>query len=246
MTRFVIANKRSGKFNQDERRVARERLDLAFDRQLSHNVSVIGDTKPDDSAARRIVVFDANPNDIVAILESPPPDVIIEPEILHYPTPSLPFVEDARPLQSPIHGPYSRLEVHVRGNDCDLEGAVVLLIVRGARWHSAKLQKTTTSTGRVRFAYPSWWTPTALIVVPAGNFWSCVVRGPSGRVTVDVPPLPVNGPLGWWHKALGCDAYQADRGHGVRVGVIDTGCGPHPHLNHVTKVGAFINSSSSE
>jgi subtilisin len=39
---------------------------------------------------------------------------------------------------------------------------------------------------------------------------------------------------------MGVDQYLPDRGAGIRVGVADTGVGPHPNLNHVTNVGAFI------
>ena len=39
---------------------------------------------------------------------------------------------------------------------------------------------------------------------------------------------------------MGVDITQRSRGAGIKVGVIDTGCGPHPNLKHVTLVGAFI------
>jgi subtilisin len=38
---------------------------------------------------------------------------------------------------------------------------------------------------------------------------------------------------------MGVDAAAANRGRGINVGVLDTGCGPHPNLAHVNLVGAF-------
>jgi subtilisin family serine protease len=84
------------------------------------------------------------------------------------------------------------------------------------------------------------WTPTSLVAIPAGGFWSVVVRGPDDGMTVDVPPLPQDGPLAWWHRALGVMDHDPTRGAQIRVGVIDTGVGPHGCLSHVESVGSFI------
>jgi subtilisin family serine protease len=52
--------------------------------------------------------------------------------------------------------------------------------------------------------------------------------------------LPQDGPLAWWHRALGVSDPDPTRGSGIKVGVIDTGVGPHGCLSHVTSVGSFI------
>jgi subtilisin len=39
---------------------------------------------------------------------------------------------------------------------------------------------------------------------------------------------------------MGIDVMDKTRGAGIKVGVIDTGCGPHRNLEHVTLVGAFL------
>jgi subtilisin len=39
---------------------------------------------------------------------------------------------------------------------------------------------------------------------------------------------------------MGIDVTVNGRGAGIKVGVIDTGCGPHPNLSHVELVGTFI------
>ena len=77
-------------------------------------------------------------------------------------------------------------------------------------------------------------------MVPANGFWSLSVRGPRDGQIVDCPALPADGPVGWWHEAVGVARPGKTRGRSVRVGVIDTGVGPHPCLEHVIDVGSFV------
>ena len=67
-----------------------------------------------------------------------------------------------------------------------------------------------------------------------------LAHGPVSGTTVDCLPLPRTGPGAWWHEELGIDLAKPNRGQGIRIGVIDTGYGPHPALAHVTPVGAYI------
>ena len=78
------------------------------------------------------------------------------------------------------------------------------------------------------------------VVVPVAGFWSMMARGAAPSSVIDCPPLPINGPLGWWHDILGVDAFDVTLGAGIKVGVADTGAGPHPSLAHATLVGAFL------
>src|SRR5215210_8552556 len=84
MTRYVMPNRRSGKFQESEKRASRTSLDASFQSQLAANVQVIGDTKPHDEQRRRVVIFEAEPAEVEAKMSSLPSDVILEPEILHY------------------------------------------------------------------------------------------------------------------------------------------------------------------
>ena len=52
--------------------------------------------------------------------------------------------------------------------------------------------------------------------------------------------IPTEGPEGWSHAATGIDAFVPALGSGVRVGVIDTGLGPHRCLKHAHGIGSFI------
>jgi subtilisin len=109
---------------------------------------------------------------------------------------------------------------------------------------SRQLEATTGANGVASFDFGSFWTPSALIVLPAGEFWSVVVRGPANNLTVDCPRLPVTGPLAWWHHLHGIAAFDPQRGAGIRVGVADTGVGPHPCLSHAQDIGAFIDGDT--
>ena len=61
MARFVMANRRAGKFLDDEKRASRAALAASFDQLFAANVNVIADRDPQDALARRVVLFDADP-----------------------------------------------------------------------------------------------------------------------------------------------------------------------------------------
>src|SRR5262249_25874873 len=60
------------------------------------------------------------------------------------------------------------------------------------------------------------------------------------RMRVALPALPRRGPVAWWHHAVGVGRYVPALGEGIRVGVVDTGLGPHPYLQHAKRVGAIV------
>jgi len=67
-------------------------------------------------------------------------------------------------------------------------------------------------------------------------------QAPPSGTTIECTPIAKAGAggAGWWHAALGIDLTDTQRGAGIRVGVIDTGCSPHPNLAHVKLIGAFV------
>jgi nitroimidazol reductase NimA-like FMN-containing flavoprotein (pyridoxamine 5'-phosphate oxidase superfamily) len=83
MARFVVANRRARKFTDAEKKASRESLDKAF-HTFEHNVNVIHDHRPVDVSLRRTVVFEADPAEMSARAREAPPDVLLEPEILHW------------------------------------------------------------------------------------------------------------------------------------------------------------------
>lgn len=246
MATFIMANRRSGKFRETEKKAARASVDMAFATSLEPHVDVIGDNQPQNEESRRIIKFEADPAEVAATIADLSPDVIIEPQILHYPTREwlfhaawLTFAGDAAALDA---GAGTQLKVKITGGGNDLEGAEIVLYLRipAPGTQPRKIKQMTSADGTATFNFSTIWTPAALVAVPPGGFWSMVVRGPQDGMVVDLLPLPQLGPLGWWHNVVGQTNYDSSRGQGIRVGVIDTGCGPNTALSHVVKTGAFI------
>lgn len=103
------------------------------------------------------------------------------------------------------------------------------------------LSEVTDSQGCAAFDLPTSAEPAALIAAPYANYWEMLEYDPRHGRIVTCPPLPLAGPAGWWHTALNARGDLDAAGKGLRVGVVDTGCGPHPFLSHVTDVGTFLN-----
>jgi subtilisin len=242
MARFVIANRRAGKFHETEKRAARLAMDHAV-ATIAGAINIVGDNQPPLDTDRHVMVIEAEPADVMLVAASP--EVIVEPEIIHWPADRLrtpaDFIHSARSaLAAPVPAGSAVVDVTVTGCGSPLEHADVLLFLRGPGGLDRRLEATTDAGGNVSFSFMPFWTASALLVIPADGFWNMVVRNPAASLTVDCPPLPASGPLGWWHAALGQDVYDQNAGSGIRVGVIDTGVGPHPNLAHATDVGAFI------
>ncbi len=124
--------------------------------------------------------------------------------------------------------------------------AIVNVVIANAVTGGSTLLTTATdANGRASVAYdPNTTYPLAVEIVPKAGFWSWLQSYPQNGMTIQLPELPRNGPLGWWHSLLGMTQYTDQRGRGVRVGVVDTGAGPHPYLQHVRGAGAFINGAA--
>jgi subtilisin len=239
-----MASRRAGKFTSDEKKLARNAINLSHKR-LSRNVDVIGDFAPDDEKARRVVIFEAEAAEIEAEKASLPDDVLLEPEILHDKLGMVLPLDLARTLAAKGKGgPAGKgadLTATVRGSGQPVEGTETILYLRSSRGYTSSQQAVTDANGKASFKYSKFWDPSALLLLPTGDFWSYVVRGPQEPATdVDLPALPFDGPISWWHRKLGVTSFDPDRGGGVRVGVCDTGAGPNDALSHVKNVGAFI------
>ncbi|HET9372619.1 MAG TPA: hypothetical protein VFO19_20290, partial [Vicinamibacterales bacterium] len=85
MARYVMANRRAGKFLDAEKRASRDAIESGFERLFARGVDLIGDLAPADELARRVLVFDADPIEVSAKAGTLSRDVIVEPEILHFP-----------------------------------------------------------------------------------------------------------------------------------------------------------------
>jgi subtilisin family serine protease len=261
MARYVMANRRAGKFLEAQKTASRAALAAGFDNLFASSVDVVHDLSPTDELARRVVVFDAEPEEVAAKALSLSTDVMLEPEILHFPVGGRrgrvrPTVADraASPpamtapavtgptalaaAAAPLAGPV--FAINVTGSGGPLQGAEVLVFIVGLR---DPLSTTTDSAGVARLTLPPGAQVIGVIASPAGGHWSMVRRGAQSGDTVDCVPIASVGPIDWWHKQHGVSVLDVTRGSGIKVGVIDSGVGPHGCLAHATAVGSFINSS---
>jgi hypothetical protein len=252
--RFVMANRRAGKFG-DARLVSRQSLEATL-LSIDPGIDVLADNQPKDPYARRVVVFEANPAEVQAKLIDP--NVLIEPEILHWPDVVPPadliaaqrMSEDMMASMSDLglssNFPQlasTEMTVVVEGGGARLNGASVLLYASGSGLPQP-IKSVTGIDGTAVFSLPMGSMPSALVVIPAGGFWIMVKRGPSFNESIECPALPAAGPLGWWHGLLGQAVFDPNAGKAIKVGVIDTGCGPHPCLAHARLIGAFTDDST--
>ncbi len=245
MARYVMSHRLSG-LDMHERLQARDGTFTAFNRLFLTSSDLISES-PAKEGPREIIIFDASPEEVAAKASLAGPDVILEPEILHFPVLPTALPPDLRTLSAgggsaarPAAGAGQTLTVTITGPHGPLYGSLVTDFLRGRGNRRTKITALTDRNGSVSFACSSYWSHSALIVEPAGGHWSMIVRGPSDGMVISVPELPRTGPRAWWHAILGIDGEHENLGSGMVVGIIDTGAGPHPCIAHVQPAGAFL------
>lgn len=243
MARYVLSHRRAGIFDDSQKVAVREEADRAFSTLFAASADLVGKREPREDVKREVVIFDASPEEVESKRAELGGAVLLEPEILHY-------RETARPLdlRATLHGNAAGevlaghgngLRITVRGPSGPLAGAEVALFLRAPGGLDNELKAETDGDGEVAFEFGPSWSAGAALVLPAGDHWSAIVRGPVDGMTVELSELPQTAPAAWWHDVVGHDDVD-ERGRGVTVGVADTGLGPHPHLGHATNAGAFV------
>lgn len=156
------------------------------------------------------------------------------------------------PLALNNAGNEKTFRVHVQGSGArhyqDLQHAQVHVFLSAPGGVRDRLRMETDKGGIARFSVASWYTVLAIVAYPYAYFAPTVVRGDQGqtiRVLCERLPRGSRRRTAWWHEVVGATG-RADVPLGqaeyrpIRVGVVDSGCGPHPSLGHVRDVGAFI------
>lgn len=102
------------------------------------------------------------------------------------------------------------------------------------------------SDGKGQLSYsPADEIPFYISAMSASGTWYGASSKFEGTVRIECPPMAFSGNLGWWHKRVGISEYDASRGQGIRVGLVDSGVGPHPYLEQVKDMGAIIDGEWS-
>jgi Subtilase family len=128
--------------------------------------------------------------------------------------------------------------VTVLGGGRKLSGVGVTLMLAP----QTVLTATTDGNGTCRFRYglPNLH-PQSLSTSPVRRYWTVAQKFPTDPTDLALPRIEFEGPIAWWQQAVGVRTLNSHRGKGIRVGVIDSGVGPHPCLSHVALLGSLIN-----
>lgn len=259
MARFIMANRLANRGDEGRAR-SQEALRTFFAGTLSKAASLVSAPDPPAEVARQVMIFDADAAEIEAKRATLPESVILEEEKPRYPmsTRRSPLLTGFREVllaaaKVSVPGTGTQLGVTIRGQDAGtVQGAEVILFLRSSGGQVLRIPQVydpprlTNAKGQHTFTFANKWTPVALVVDPPGRFWGMIHRDlTASKVTVTLPVLPhAKGRVGWWHDTLKASPSSATAGKGIKVGVIDTGVGPHPAVAHVTGVGAFLNGKS--
>jgi subtilisin family serine protease len=245
MPQYVLINRRSGKFTAEAKIASRATVQTTL--SMLTSARIISNEQPTDPLARQVVLLDADAEQVTAIRASLPADAILEPAVrrsLHRRVPI--ELRPVIPHMSAASANSAPYDVTITAGDGPLANIQVMLYLRGPGGGVHVKTIDTDDQGRVSFAVPSGFQIAFVEPIPYANFWIMFAEAPPSGSTINCMPIAGAGTAGggWWHKAMGVDLNESGRGTGIKVGVIDTGCGPHPNLKHVTLVGAFIDGAT--
>lgn len=245
MMKFVVSHRRAGKFRETEKQTSREAVDATMSTLTARATgSVLEDRKPRDRLARRTLLLEGSEADYEALKKDADEDVIVEPLIEHFHGNSI-FgrfrdADQISPTSNFPTGTGSRHSIRVRGRGQPLENATVMLYVRELTGKIRRIDRLTNQDGEAVYELSAFFQPVFVIVSPYSGFWA-MQSAFHGDAVFNCPALPSNRRLDWWHRATGFTNFDETAGRGIRVGVIDTGFGPHPDLGG-TDEGAFIDN----
>jgi hypothetical protein len=243
VAKFIISHRSAGTRPDDTApRLAMEAVASA----LSAKFQLRFAARPDDEAApgSRRLHLDADPVALERLRATWSPDVMVEPEIPRLPAVAFAQLLDPDTALAPpaTVGIGTALGITAIGDGRPLaDASAALLLTSLSGTQSTRVTTTTDAAGHAAFAFdPSRWFPSLVIVTPKDGFWSWWEASPADGKRIEIPALPKSGPDSWWGGLVGAGSYSPTRASGIRIGVVDTGVGPHPYLSHVTNLGSMI------
>lgn len=157
------------------------------------------------------------------------------------------------PLSVSAVGAERKLNIQVQGRGAqhyeDLAYAQVHIFLAASGRARGRLQMQTNENGVAEVSIASWYSVLAIVAYPYSGYAPVVHRGDQRRKNVrllcDRLPRAGAGSTAWWHDTVGVSGGTENRSaesesRAIRVGVIDSGCGPHPCLKHVKNLGRSL------
>src|SRR5439155_14662795 len=165
--------------------------------------------------------------EVASLRATLPPDAILEPLIqrsLHHERPvelsaSLPMTPAA------VTAAGASYKIKITGGGNPLAGIQVIFYFQDSSGQFRNFETTTKNQGLAKVNVPAGTTVAFVEPVPYAGFWIMLRKAPPSGSTLDCTPIvkATAGGAGWWHSAMGMDINNAQRGAGIKVGVIDTG-----------------------
>lgn len=248
MARFIISHRLAGKVSASAQDASRAAVEKAAGGMRAF-ASVAGKVEPKGEATRKTLVVDCDPRDMEATRADFDADVMVEPEAPRLPAAlflrSVATAAAEAPTAASAAGIGAMLNLTLNSQSAPVAGAQATVLFGGLfTGASTSVVTESDAKGKLSVAYdPRQWYPKTAIIVPKDGYWSWWQNNPYDQLVLELPALPKSGPVGWWHQIMGVKDYSETRGRGIRVGVADTGVGPHPYLAHVQSIGAFINGN---
>ena len=242
MARFIVSHRLSGTTNRKE---SRERFDK-LESTLRADSAIKFDNKPLSDEARRILHIEGDPQELEAQRANWDSDVLIEPERLRYKAITSLSETAMYSLQAQNPGLGTAFKATIQGAGQAATNTQTTLFLAGLYPGTAgtSIRAATNSQGEVSFAYdPTVFAPSLLFIEPHDSYWEGWQTSPVSGGLFNLPLLPKDGPISWWHRVVGMFASSPERGAGIKVGIADTGVGPHPYLDHVRNLGSILNGA---
>ncbi len=250
MTKIIISNRLAGKNQPGLRKQSRQSLDQALDSELLSKARTVQEFDQ-GGEGRKISVQEIEDKDLAQLKEELPSDLIVEEEILHYrqdqvyPADLAQFTVAESHVASRNVIPFmDSFKLRFLGGNKPLVGAAITVFLRFPMEGIQTISDLRTDEeGRVTFFFNGLYDVAAVLIAPPEGYYTKILRAPRNEGTYSLTRLPnARRNRGWWHEFHQITSKNDDFGQGVKVGVVDTGCGPHPFLDHVKNIGAFINN----
>ncbi len=245
-TRFIISHRRAGhghKAGMSRVKKSRDNFEASFDKVMASNVDLLSHNTNLPEDKRGLKIFDADYLDVNKIKRELSSDTIVERLITRKIQVASPFDASLSSVQA--LGTGKALNFHLKYKGSPVQGISVTANfsrLGNPEDGSSQSQKTNIN-GKVTFEYDdSTWKPYSATFNPRSEFWPQLTLSPLEAETIELIKLPKTGPLNWWQNSVGVHTYDKTLGKGIKVGIVDTGVGPHPYLDHVTSIGSFIDS----